>query len=154
MMNLQDYDITAKPIHITQFSYVSDSLKHKLTENWDEINPVIDMNMIIQETSVATKLLELKICLETGYKYRVLKDCNALFNRLSEWRGLLFVDYSIWNSTELEKHVIEALHFSHRGSAQMLADGMVFCWHIFGNDIQEKPFTFTTYMFVQRNFSC
>ena len=91
-----------------------------------EFSCMIDPKILIHETSVHPKLLQLKIFVQSKKKAAV--DFSPIFSKITERFGLLIAGDRIVVPDELKRQVVDALHFGQPLSTKMLAEGNKFWW--------------------------
>ena len=82
---------------------------------------------VIHKNSVDPKWLQLKICQRNNQRERAPEEFSPVSIKLTERFCLQFAGDKIVIPEELQKQVVDALHFGHPGSTKMLAESNVFC---------------------------
>ena len=126
IVDSRDYDVAEKTMYYFQVNHVIDRPKTqnaKSEENFKEVEVIFmfDSKALIHKTSVDPNLLQLKVCIRNIKK--ALEDTSTVFNKLTERFGSLFTEGKFVIHEELEKQVVDALHFA---STKMLAESNLF----------------------------
>ena len=127
IVDLKDYDIAAKTIHFIQVNHVIEKTKRKNVEAEESLTKAqfifkIDLKCLKQETSVDSKMLQLKTCVKNKQKEGAPQRFSPVSVEITDRFGLLFAGDRILVPEKLKRQNVDALHFGHQGSVKMLVE--------------------------------
>ena len=143
IVDFKKFHIAEKTVHYIQINHVINKPKTKSAEAEEnlkkaEFNFMIDLRTLINKISVEPKLIQLKISARNNQKDSAPEDFASVFSENTELFGLLFAGDRIVIPHELQRPVLDALHFGWPGSTKMLADSRIFWWPGLKKDIQNR----------------
>ena len=76
-----------------------------------EFTFMVDWKILIQKPLVDPKVLQSKICLQYSQKERTSEEVSPVFSKLTKHLGSIFSSDKIVIPGELQKQMVDALHF-------------------------------------------
>ena len=132
IVDLKTYNTDRKEVQFIQINQVlnestGDKKVTEETTKKTDLNFMLDIKTLIAKSAADAELYRVRDAMRRGEKTRTAPEqCRRIFEKLSNKWGLTFNDDMIIVLTELNKKVMETLHFGHARSTKMLAETRIF----------------------------
>ena len=129
--DLSNFNTDGKEAHYIQNNHTVGKLSGNKKRTEDTIKKAefdftLDLKSLISMTAIDPELTRVRASMRREDRETTPDGYRALFDKLSVRCGLAFVDDQIVVPVDLQRPLLDTLHFGHAGMPQMTAEAKIF----------------------------
>ena len=143
IVDLSKFNTDGKEAHYIQINHIVGKLtgNKEITEDTikkAEFEFMLDLKTLISKTAIDSKLTRVRASMRREERETTPEGYRPVFDKLSIRWGLGFMDDQIVVPVDLQRRLLDILHFGHAGTTKMIAEAKIFWWPDINGDIENK----------------